>query len=147
MTDTDAVADADLRDRWTAMEKRYGESGVQRTFGLSMSVVGRGEVLVHFDGRPEGANRSGNTAGGVLTQMIDSAVVQAAATCISDGDGLTTLELKVNFVRAAPPGGPLTARATIKHEGRTTAVGAGEIVDAEGRTVALGLVTVALRRR
>jgi uncharacterized protein (TIGR00369 family) len=132
--------------RWDAMQERYGESGVHRTLGLSMTVVGRGEVLVHYDGRPEAGNRSGNTAGGVLSQMIDSSVVQAAATCLADGDHLTTLELKVNFVRAAPPGGKLTARGQIRHEGRTTAVGTGEITDEDGRTVALGLVTVALRR-
>jgi uncharacterized protein (TIGR00369 family) len=132
--------------RWLQMEERYGASGVHRTLGLSMTILDRGDVEVHFDGRPEAGNRSGNTAGGVLSQMIDSSVVQAAATCLAEGDHLTTLELKVNFVRAAPPGGRLTARGQIRHEGRTTAVGTGEITDEQGKVVAIGLVTVALRR-
>jgi len=136
-----------MTERWRELEARYGESGIHRVLGLSLAVNGLGDVEVSYDGRPEAGNRAGNTAGGALSQMIDSCVMQAAATHVEPGDGLTTLELKVNFVKPAPPGGKLTARGLIKHIGRTTAVGTGEIADEQGNIVAIGLVTVALRRR
>jgi acyl-CoA thioesterase len=141
------VSVAESRSHWRAMEAVYGESPIHRALGLELRVEGDGEVVIAYDGSLEATNRRGNPAGGALAEMIDSAVVQAARTLLEDGDAATTLELKVNYVRSAPEGERLTTRGTIDHIGRSTAVGHGRVMDEQGRLVALGLVTVSLRRK
>lgn len=132
---------------WREMEAVYHESPIHRALGLVLRVEGDGEVVIAYDGSPEATNRRGNPAGGALAEMIDSAVVQAARTLLNAGDMGTTLELKVNYIRSAAPGERLTTRGTVDHIGRSTAVGHGRVTDEEGRLVALGLVTVSLRRK
>jgi uncharacterized protein (TIGR00369 family) len=131
---------------WHEMETNYSRSPIHRGLGLSLRVVGEGEVVVDYDGSEGASNRRGNAAGGAMAEMIDSAVMQACRTMLAPKDFNTTLELKINFTRAAPPGGRLTTTGRIEHIGRTTAVGTGRIVDAEGRLVALGIVTIAIKR-
>jgi uncharacterized protein (TIGR00369 family) len=57
---------------------------------------------------------------------------------------LATLELKVNFVRPGICGRRVTARGSIDHLGRFTAVGTGRVLDEDDRLIAVGLVTVAI---
>jgi uncharacterized protein (TIGR00369 family) len=141
------VSIVEPRPHWRTMESVYSESPIHRALGLELRVEGDGEVVIAYDGCPDATNRRGNPAGGALAEMIDSAVVQATRTLLEDGDAATTLELKVNYVRSAPQGERLTTRGTIEHIGRSTAVGHGRITDEQGRVVALGLVTVSLRRK
>lgn len=133
-------------EQWREMERVYGESPVHRALGLSLEVPGEREALVHYDGAEAATNRRGHPAGGAIAEMVDSAVVQAAKTDLSAEDAVTTLELKINYLRSAPAGAPLTTRGLIKHLGRTTAVGVGEVRDASDALVAIGLVTVSIRR-
>lgn len=131
---------------WRRMEQTYSESPVHRVLGLSLKVVGEGETIVEFNGARDAGNRRGNAAGGALTEMIDSAVVQASRTLLGPDDGVVTLELKVNFLRPGGPGVPLSTRGRIEHLGRSIAVGVGRVEDPQGKLVALGLVTVSVKR-
>jgi uncharacterized protein (TIGR00369 family) len=141
-----SLTDADREAFWRQMEGSYLESNIHRVLGLSLQVVGKGEVIVAYDGRADAGNRRGIAAGGALTEMIDSAVVQASRTLLEPEDGLATLELKVNFIRPGEPGKALSTRARIEHSGRTTAVGVGRVEDGAGRLVAIGVVTVSVTR-
>lgn len=131
---------------WREMERTYGQSAIHRVLGLSLRVIGEGEVIVEYDGRAEAGNRRGNAAGGALTEMMDSACVQASRTLLEPDDHVTTLELKVNFTRPAPAGAALTTSGRIEYIGRSTAVGLGRIEDPEGKLVAFGIVSIAIRR-
>lgn len=131
---------------WRSMEAGYSDSPIHKVLGLSLSVKGAGEVEVTFDGRPDAGNRRGNIAGGALAQMIDSAVVQACRTLIAAADKVATLELKVNYVRPGQPGVALRTHAAIDYLGRSTAVGVGRVFDPAGELVAMGIVTVSVRR-
>ena len=137
---------SDTKAMWRNMEASYADSPIHRVLGLSLTVKGAGEVEVVYTGAPEAANRRGNAAGGALAEMIDSAVVQACKTLIGPQDKVATLELKVNYVRPGPPNAPLITHAKIDFLGRSTSVGVGRIVDESGELIALGIVTVNVRR-
>ncbi|MDB5876457.1 MAG: thioesterase [Ramlibacter sp.] len=132
---------------WADQEQRYGRSPIHATLGLTLDVLETGKVTIHHNGCPEGANSRGNPSGGLLAQMIDSAVMQSVLTHLASGDHATTLELKVNYVRAADAGQGLKSHGHLEFIGRTTAVGIGRVEDGTGRLLALGTVTAAIRRR
>lgn len=135
------------RDHWRSMETVYVESAIHQTLGLRLTVNGPGDVSVAYDGTLAATNRGGNPAGGALAEMVDSAVVQAARTLLEESDRAVTLELKVNFLRGASGGEPLVTHGLIDHMGRSTAVGVGRVEDQTGNLVALGLVTVSIKRQ
>jgi uncharacterized protein (TIGR00369 family) len=131
---------------WREMERRYGESPIHKILGLSLHVTGPGNVIVEYDGSDAARNLNGNPAGGALAQMVDSAVFQASRTMLQPGDQAVTLDLKVSLVRAGPVIGGLATEGRVEHVGRLTTVGEARVRDPEGRLVAIGLVTLALRR-
>jgi uncharacterized protein (TIGR00369 family) len=131
---------------WREMERRYSESPIHKALGLSLHVVGPGKVIVEYDGSEAARNLNGNPAGGALAQMIDSAVFQASRTMLQPGDQAVTLDLKVSLVRAGPVSGGLSAEGRVEHVGRLTTVGEARVRDPDGRLVAIGLATLALRR-
>lgn len=136
----------DQSQRWSEMEDRYVQSNIHSILGLTLNVLAEGEVEIHYDGRKEASNRRGNPAGGALAQMVDSAVMQSVGTLLTESDFITTLELKINYLRAAEPGASLIARGRVEHCGKSTAVGTARIEDSQHRAVAVAMVTVSIRR-
>lgn len=134
------------RALWDAMEQHYPLSPIHATLGLNLIVPGEGESIITFDGDPRATNRRGDAAGGTLAQMIDSAIVQSARTRLGATDSTVTIELKVNYVRAAPAKLKLSARGKLDHFGRSTAVGSARVEDEHGVLYALGIATVSIRK-
>lgn len=63
-------------------------------------------------------------------------------TVVPQGNFYTTLEYKVNLVRAIPPGTSVLAEGLVQHGGRSTGVAEGWIRGAEdGRLYATGSTT------
>ena len=61
---------------------------------------------------------------------------------LAKGDTWTTLELKVNFVRALnKDSGPVRAEGRVVHRGRTVATSEGDLKDREGRLYAHATTT------
>jgi len=91
--------------------------------------VGHGEAA--FQGRPgpRFLNPMGGLHGGWYATLLDSAVGCAVHTTMPPGRAYTTLELKLNLVRAIGPDVPL-----VRAEGRTIYVGR-QVATAEGRLV------------
>jgi uncharacterized protein (TIGR00369 family) len=131
---------------WHDLERAYVDSPFHRLLGISLQVAEEGKSTVRFGGCPDAANRSGTLAGGSIGALIDSAVVQATRTMLGPDDEVATLEMKVNFTRASPAGEPLIARGHVEHLGRTTSVGMARVENARGTLIAVGLVTVSVRR-
>lgn len=138
--------DVDAR-RARDLENLYRQSPLHEALGLSLKVDEGGSVAIHYDGSPGGRNRRGNSAGATTAAMIDSLVMQSAMLRLTEGDSVTTVELKVNYLRAGAEGEPLVAHGRLVHFGRSTVVGYGEVVDTQGRAVAVGLVTLNVRPR
>jgi uncharacterized protein (TIGR00369 family) len=95
----------------------------------------RGDVVeveygrIVFEGEPseDFFNTMGYVHGGFAATMLDSCLGSAVHTTVPAGQGYTTIEVKVNFVR------PLTDRTgRVRAEGKVVAAG-NRIATAEGR--------------
>jgi uncharacterized protein (TIGR00369 family) len=76
--------------------------------------------------------------GGAIAMLADAALSCAVMTINPAGSSFAPLDLKVNYLRPVlPDGSLLTARATLVHRGRSMAVATAEILNAEGKKVAL----------
>lgn len=97
-----------------------------------------------FQGRPgqQHYNPLGSVHGGWFCTMLDSAVGCAIHSTLPAGKGYTTLEIKVNMIRALTKAIPLVrAEANIIHIGRQTATAEGRIVGPDGKLYAHATTT------
>ena len=76
--------------------------------------------------------------GGVIAMLADSALVSAIQTTAPPGAAVAAIDLKVNFLRPVRPDGrELVAHGRVRHAGRTISVAEADVVDADGKAVAL----------
>ncbi|MDQ1831147.1 PaaI family thioesterase [Massilia scottii] len=97
-----------------------------------------------FQGTPERAhyNPSGVVHGGYAATMLDTALGCALHTMLPAGKGYTTLELKVNYIRAmTDTTGPVRAEATVVSVGGQVGVAEARITDANGKLYAFATTT------
>ena len=88
-----------------------------------------------FQGRPGRAhyNPLGTVHGGWFATLLDSAVGCAIHSTLPAGKAYTTVELKVNLVRALTDRVPLVrAEGRVIHVGRSIATADGRLYDADG---------------
>jgi uncharacterized protein (TIGR00369 family) len=82
-------------------------------------------------------NPIGVVHGGLVCTLLDTVAGCAVHSTLPQGLGYTSIELKVNYLRAVhATSGPLTAIGRVVKPGRRVAFAEGEVLDAQGRTVA-----------
>ena len=110
---------------------------------LNYVVTGVEDGRVTFTGTPtfDHVNPMGTVHGGWYGTLLDSCMACAVMTKVPQGSFYTTLEYKVNVVRAIPLGTEVQAIGTVSHAGRSTGVAEGVIRDADGRLYATGSTT------
>lgn len=92
-------------------------------------------------------NPIGMVHGGIPCTLLDSAMACAVHTLLPAGVGYTTLELKVNIIKAiGKNSGTLRAEARVIHAGRSTAVAEGRLVDKAGTLYAHATTTCMILR-
>jgi uncharacterized protein (TIGR00369 family) len=99
---------------------------------------------VRLQGFPElrHYNPIGTVHGGFHATLLDTAAGAAIFSTLSKGESWTTLELKLNFVRAMThETGPVHAEGRVIHRGRTVATSEGDLKDAAGRLYAHATTT------
>ncbi len=97
-----------------------------------------------FQGRPQRRhyNPLGTVHGGWFATLLDSAVGCAIHTTLPAGRGYTTLELKINMIRALTDAVPLVrAEGKVIHVGRQTGTAEGRIVGPDGKLYAHATTT------
>jgi uncharacterized protein (TIGR00369 family) len=97
-----------------------------------------------FEGLPDFSfyNPIGTVHGGFAATLLDSALGCAIFSTLAKGDTWTTLELKLNFVRAlAKDTGPVRAEGRVIHRGRTVATSEGDLKDSAGKLYAHATTT------
>ena len=76
--------------------------------------------------------------GGTIAMLADICLVGAVQTTVPARTAFSPLDLKVHFVRpVGADGRDVVARGRVVHRGRTLAVANAELVNADGKTVAL----------
>lgn len=128
--------------RWVQAERPTDIPSIGRLLGMRFDEVEHGRIVLSLDTRPDFANPLGTVHGGIAATMLDSAMACAVHTTLAAGVGYTTLELKVNYIRAARTDGTtLTAEGTVIHAGRTTATAEGKVLDDRGKLIAHATTT------
>src|SRR5882672_8871751 len=74
-----------------------------RLLGLTLKRRDEQGAIVAMAARPELAQEYGVVHGGLLAALADSAAVYALLPKLAAGEGMTSVEFKVNFLAAADP--------------------------------------------
>ena len=115
---------------------------VAKALRLALVEVSKGRVV--YTGMPgeDFANDVGTVQGGWLAALIDAAIGSAVHSALPVGPRYTTLELKVNYVRAVSvDSGELRCIAETMHVGRTTATASARVEGAAGKLYAHATTT------
>ena len=111
---------------------------------LRLALVEVSEGRVAYTGQPgeDFTNDVGSIQGGWVAALIDAAIGSAVHSALPPGARYTTLELKVNYVRAAATdGGEMRCIAETLHVGHTTATARAHVEDAAGKLYAHATTT------
>ncbi len=124
------------------IEGRHPAPPFSGTTDIYLTEADEGRVV--FTGVPSAGffNPLGTIHGGWTSAILDSAMACAVHTTLAAGQGYTTVEMKLNFVRPVlPSSGKLSCEGLVIHRGATLATSQGKLVDAQGRLLAHGTET------
>lgn len=126
---------------------QHAAPSIANTLGFTLAEVDDGKAV--FVGEPSNRilNPLGIVHGGWALTLIDSCTGCAAHTTLPAGVGYTTVETKVNFVRAITPAtGPVRAEGRVVARGRTIITAEGRLIDSAGKLLAHGTSTLMVLR-
>ncbi|URI06070.1 PaaI family thioesterase [Aquincola tertiaricarbonis] len=115
---------------------------ISRTLGFVIVDLAEGRAV--FQGQPkfDHYNPLGTVHGGWIATLLDSAVGCAVHTLMEPGKTYTTLELKINYVKAITHKVPLVrAVGEVIHRGGRIATAEGRLVGADGTLYAHATTT------
>lgn len=110
---------------------------IARLMGFGLGDVAEGDVT--FVGTPDESvyNPIGVVHGGYVCTMLDSALGCAVHTTLPAGVTYTSIEIKVNYLRAVHADvGELRVRGRVTKPGRRVAFADGDVRDGQGRILA-----------
>ena len=108
---------------------------VARLLGMAMKELAPGRAVFEMRADERHHNPLGTLHGGVYTDLADAAMGWAYAATLAEGESFTTVELKVNFLRAVREA-TLTAEAKVVKAGSTLGYVECEVKDEQARLVA-----------
>jgi uncharacterized protein (TIGR00369 family) len=107
-----------------------------------LTEVSKGHAVFVGEPKHEFYNPIGSVHGGWASTLLDSCMGCAVQSTLPVGQGYTTVELKVNLVRALSTAtGPVRAEGRVVSAGRTIATAEGRIVGCDGKLYAHGTTT------
>jgi uncharacterized protein (TIGR00369 family) len=110
--------------------------------GMELVELGEGQATFALDPAERHYNPLGTVHGGIAATLLDSAMGCAVHTTLGEGERYTTLELKVNFVRAITEAtGRVVASGAVIHRGGRIATAEARLADENGRLLAHGTST------
>ena len=121
---------------------RSAQPPICHTLGFRLAEVAPGFALFTMTPEFRQYNPIGSVHGGVAATLLDSCMSCSIQTHLEMGLGYTTLELKVNLVRAITvKTGLIRATGKILHVGKQTGTAEGRLEDAAGKLLAHGTTT------
>lgn len=114
-------------------------------FNMETISYQEGEVVFAATPEPKHYNPIGTVHGGFAATLLDSACGTAVHTTLRPGQAYTSLEIKVNFLRAmTAETGRVTVRGWVVRPGSKAAYAEADIRDADGRILASASSTCAV---
>lgn len=122
----------------------FANQAFMALLGAELAAVGPGRVEIRLPLRPELCQQHGFAHAGAAWSIADSAAGYAAQTLMAAGDGVLTVELKINLLAPAE-GAALLARGQVERAGRRLTVCRSDVwaegADGAARQVATALGT------
>jgi uncharacterized protein (TIGR00369 family) len=111
---------------------------VHHLTGIRLVEVEEGNAITVLPCSKWLSTSAGTVQGGFTAMLAESAMTSAAFSTAAPDTAVAPLDFKVNYLRPVfPDAEDLTARARILHRGRTLVVAAAELMNADGKQVAL----------
>ena len=124
------------------MAGRLPAPPMSKTLGMSLIEIEQGRVVFGYKPVFDHYNPLGSVHGGVAATLLDSVMGCSIHTTLKAGIGYTTVEIKVNYVRAmTDKTGPVRAEGKVINVGSRIATSEGRLVDASGKLLAHGTTT------
>ncbi len=123
-------------------DRRVPPPPIAALLGMTLGEIEPGRVTFKLDVGEHLYNPIGSVHGGVCCTLLDSAMGCAVHTTLGVGQAYTTLELKVNLVRALTLDATrVVAEGEVITTGRRVATASGRIVGPDGTLYAHGTTT------
>ena len=114
--------------------------------GMEIIEVKKGWAKIRLPFTEKLANGLGVAHGGAIFSPADSAVGMALVGMIDKDENISTLEMKINYLKPFVEG-EIIAEAKIVHKGTMTAIGDVEVRDEKDNLIAKGLATYAIFKK
>ena len=124
------------------LEGRFPAPPISKALGFRVSEVELGRVAFEYTPVFDHYNPLGTVHGGIAATLLDSVMGCSIHTTLKAGSGFTTLEIKVNYVRAmTDKTGPVKAEGKVINVGSRIATSEGRLYDGAGKLLAHGTTT------
>ena len=114
--------------------------------GMEIIEIKKGWAKIRLPFTEKLANGLGVAHGGAIFSPADSAVGMALVGMIDKDENISTLEMKINYLKPFVEG-EIIAEAKIVHKGTMTAIGDVEVRDEKDNLIAKGLATYAIIKK
>ena len=108
---------------------------IGRLLGFVLKEIEPGRAVFEMEADERHHNPMGTLHGGVYCDLADAAMGYAYASTLAEGETFTTVELKINFLRAVRQG-RLTAEARVVKAGSALGYVECDVTDQAGKLVA-----------
>src|SRR5262245_47621765 len=106
-----------------------------RLLGLVLKSIGPGHAVFQMEADERHHNPMSTMHGGIYCDLADAAMGYAYGSTLGEGETFTTVELKINYLRAVRKA-TLTAEAWVVKAGATLAYVECDVKDENGRLMA-----------
>jgi acyl-CoA thioesterase len=114
--------------------------------GMELLEIKKGWAMVRLPIEDKLTNAIGLVHGGAIFSAADSAVGMALVGMTNRDENISTLEMKINYMKPVN-GSEIIAEAKIIHRGGQTAIGDVDVRDGEQNLVSKGLATYAIFKK
>jgi uncharacterized protein (TIGR00369 family) len=128
-------------DYVSAVSRTVNRCPYFQLISMSISELGEGTSLMEISLGEKHLQPFGMVHGGVFSSLIDASAFWAVFPLLDEGLGLTTVEMKLNYLSPTRQG-RMVARGQCLKLGKTLALGQSEIRDQEGNLLAHGTATL-----
>jgi uncharacterized protein (TIGR00369 family) len=124
------------------IDGKYPAPPISRMLGMTMEEAEPGRVVFGYTATFDHYNPLGSVHGGIAATLLDSVMGCCVHTTLKAGTGYTTVEIKINYVRAmTDKTGPVKAEGKVINAGSRIATSEGRLTDSQGRLLAHGTTT------
>jgi uncharacterized protein (TIGR00369 family) len=108
---------------------------IARLVGFVLKAIEPGHAVFQLEADERHHNPMGTVHGGIYCDLADAAMGYAYASTLGPGQSFTTIELKINFLRAVRKG-TIIAEARVVRAGNAVGYIECDVTDGNGRLVA-----------